>query len=79
MVIASDNFLVANILPLYFHAFLHAHRCIVQLHQVRQGLNDELSIKGMLRDRVVPQPEYFELQAILKTPDLKEIRNEVLS
>ena len=33
----------------------------------------------MLRDRVVPQPEYFELQAILKTPDLKEIRNEVLS
>ena len=79
LVIASDYVLVTNSHPLYLHALLHAHGCVVQLDQVRQRLNDELSVKGMLRDRVVPQPEHFELLAILKTPDLEEIRNLVLS
>ena len=33
----------------------------------------------MLRNGIIPQPQHLQLLAILKTPDLKEIRNEILT
>ena len=78
-VIALYHFLVRQAQALNFKPLLHTYRRVVKLHEIRQGFYNELAVQGMLCDRIIPQPQHFELGAILQAADFKEIRNLVLT
>lgn len=79
LIIAFYHILVRETHPLNLQPLLHTDGRVVKFHKVRQSLNNELPIQGMLRNRIVPKPQNFELGAILQAADFKEIRNLVFT
>lgn len=79
IVVALYHLLVRQAHALDFKPLLRTYRCVVKLHQIGQGFYNELAVQGMLSDWIVPQPQHFELGAILQAADFKEIRNLVLT
>ena len=74
----AHDVLLGDLHSLALLPLLDADRSIIQLDEIRQILDDELSVEGVLRDRIVPEPKDLELYAILEVEDLEQIRDLVL-
>ena len=60
-------------------AFLACHRRAVELDQIRQQLDAVLAVERVLADRIVPEPEHFEIGQRDEVLELAKVTDQVFA